>query len=93
MGNTAALKNRQVLNNVEHILAIELMAAAQGIDFRRETQGENARLGAGTAPVYKLIRTQAPFIEADTIMYTYINAIKALIVSGKVDQVVTETLG
>jgi histidine ammonia-lyase len=93
MGNTAALKVRQVLDNVEHILAIELMAAAQGVDFRRITHGKQANLGAGTAPVYNLVRTQAPFIEVDTVMYPYINAVKALIVTGQVDQVVAKSMG
>jgi histidine ammonia-lyase len=93
MGNTAALKVRQVLNNVEHILAIELLAASQGIDFRREEQGEHANLGAGTEPVYKLVRTQAPFIESDTILYPYINKVKSLILSNQVDQAVAQGIG
>ncbi|MFZ5821597.1 MAG: histidine ammonia-lyase [Chloroflexota bacterium] len=93
MGVTAALKVRQMLGNVEHILAIELLAAAQGVDFRRETHGAQARLGAGTAPVYDLVRTQAPFIEVDTVMYPYINAVKALIVSGQVDRAVSAGMG
>lgn len=93
MGVTAALKVRQMLGNVEHILAIELLAAAQGVDFRRQTHGAQARLGAGTAPVYDLVRTQAPFIEVDTVMYPYINAVKALIVSGQVDRAVSARLG
>ncbi len=93
MGVTAALKVRQVLGNVEHILAIELLAAAQGVDFRRDTHGAQARLGAGTAPVYDLVRTQAPFIEVDTVMYPYINAVKALIVSGQVDRAVSAGMG
>ena len=93
MGNTAALKIRQVLDNVEHILAIELLAASQGIDFRREEQGEHANLGAGTEPVYKLVRTQAPFIESDTILYPYINKVKSLILSNRVDRAVAEGIG
>jgi len=93
MGNTAALKVRQVLDNVEHILAIELMAACQGIDFRKDELGTNSRLGNGTRPVYELVRTQAPFIEVDTIMYHYINAIKELITSGQVDQAVADGIG
>jgi histidine ammonia-lyase len=90
MGVTAALKIRQVLGNVEHILAIELLAASQGIDFRREEQGEHANLGAGTGSVYQLVRTQAPFIESDTVLYPYINWVKSLILSGQVDQAVAE---
>jgi histidine ammonia-lyase len=93
MGVTAALKVRQVLGNVEHILAIELLAAAQGVDFRREVLGPEVRLGAGTTPVYQLVRTQAPFIETDTVLYPYINAVETLIVSGQVDQAVSGALG
>jgi histidine ammonia-lyase len=92
MGNTACLKARSVLVNVEHILSIELMAAAQGIDFRREVHGQNARLGKGTAPVYALIRSQVPFISHDTVIYPYIEKVKELIHSGQVDQAVSEAL-
>ena len=34
MGMTGALKLRQVVWNAEHVLAIELMSAAQGLDYR-----------------------------------------------------------
>jgi hypothetical protein len=34
MGMTAALKLRQIVENAERVLAIELMAAAQGLDHR-----------------------------------------------------------
>ena len=88
MGNTACLKARQILANIEHILAIELMAAAQGIDFRRGIMGQNTQLGSGTAPVYALIRTIAPFITHDIVMYPFINAVKALIQSGQIDTAV-----
>ncbi len=93
MGNTAALKARQILDNVERILAIELFAAAQGVDFRRKVHGERARLGAGTDPVYRLIRRQVPFIEADTVMYPHIEAVRSLLVSGQIDSAVAEGIG
>ena len=35
MGANAATKLYKVMDNLEHILAIELMNAAQGIEFRR----------------------------------------------------------
>jgi histidine ammonia-lyase len=48
-GATAARQAEEILGNVETIVALELMAAAQGIDFRRREDGrENARLGVGT---------------------------------------------
>ena len=34
MGMTGALKLRQVVENAEHVLAIELMCAAQGLEYR-----------------------------------------------------------
>ena len=85
MGLTAALKLRQVAENVEHILATELFAAAQGIDFRRQEIGAEAKLGEGTAPVYEKIREVAPFIERDTVLYEYISAVKRLVNSGALD--------
>jgi len=86
MGVTAALKLCQITKNVEHVVAIELMAAAQGIDFRRQELGANARLGKGTAPIYARIRDEVPFIEKDTVMYEYIAAVKALVSSGELDE-------
>jgi len=88
MGATAALQTRQVITNVEQILAIELMAAAQGIDFRKEKLGANARLGRGTQPAYDLIRREIPFLEKDAIMYPYLAAVKKLITSGQLVQAV-----
>ena len=85
MGLTAGLKLRQVASNVEHILATELMAAAQGIDFRRQEVGVHANLGKGTAPIYTRIRESVPFIEKDTVLYEYIAAVKELISSGTLD--------
>ena len=79
MGCTAALKARRINDNVERILAIELMSAAQGVDFRKEDLPADARLGRGTQPVYDLIRQHIPFIEADTVMYRYIEAARQLV--------------
>ena len=86
MGLTAALNLRQITQNVEHIVATELMAAAQGIDFRKQDVGENANLGKGTAPIYAHIRDVVPFIEKDTVLYNYIAAVKGLITSGALDE-------
>lgn len=84
MGCTAALKCRQVIANVQRILAIELMAAAQGIDFRKMALGSGARLGRGTQPAYDLIRRHVPFVEKDTIMYPYLEAVRKLVAGGQI---------
>jgi histidine ammonia-lyase len=68
MGVTSALKLRDVAENLENILALELFCAAQGVDFRRKVLGMDKKLGAGTRAIYEAIRAEVPFIEADTMM-------------------------
>lgn len=84
MGATAALKLRSVLDNVEQILAIELMSAAQGIDFRRQVIGAEKVLGQGTRHVYTLLRQHVPFIETDTPMAEFIEKTRRLVADGAV---------
>jgi len=84
MGVTSALKLRDVLDNVERILAIELMSAAQGVDFRRQEIGADKQLGQGTRGVYALIRGRIPFIESDTTMYEYIESMRKLVAGGEI---------
>jgi histidine ammonia-lyase len=79
MGATSAIKLRQIAENLEQILALELFAAAQGIDFRRKRIGAGKKLGQKTQPVYDKIRERVPFIEEDTLMYPHIEAVKKLI--------------
>jgi histidine ammonia-lyase len=83
MGCTAARQVCQILNNLERILALELMAAAQGIDFRREELGPSAQLGRGTGAAYDQVRQHVPFLENDAIMYRYIEAVRRLIADGR----------
>ena len=84
MGVTAALKLRSVLDNVERILAIELMAAAQGVDFRKQDLGAEGRLGQGTLGVYDLLRRQVPFIAEDTFMAGYVEVVRRLVAEGEI---------
>lgn len=93
MGVTAGLKLRQILDNVEGILAIELMAAAQGIDFRKTDLGGGARLGRGTAAAYAAVRKRVPFIERDTVMYGYLDAVRRDVHDGVLAAAVRGALG
>lgn len=83
MGVTAGLKLRQILDNVEQILGLELFAAAQGVDFRRQALGKAKRLGQGTRAAYTLIREVVPFIEQDTLLKPYMDAVAALVSNGR----------
>jgi histidine ammonia-lyase len=73
MGATAALKLRQVAENLENIISLELLCAAQGIDFRRKELGGDRRLGVGTRKIYDKIRTLVPFIERDQYMKVHLD--------------------
>ena len=86
MGCTAALKARRISANVERILGIELMAAAQGIDFRRAALDAHTPMGRGTGAACALIRQHVPFIEEDTLLYPYMEAVRALVASGALVQ-------
>lgn len=81
-GPIAGRQARRIIRNVERILAIELLAAAQGIDFRRKAQADG-RLGQGTQIAYDMIRACVPFIERDTVMYPWMNAVHELIATGE----------
>jgi histidine ammonia-lyase len=81
MGVTSVLKLRQIAENLESILALELFAAAQGIDFRRKKIGADKRLGRGTQPVYDRIRRAVPFIEKDVYLKNYIEVVREIVAS------------
>lgn len=67
MGANAATKLHKILDNLENILAIELMNAAQGLDFRRPLK---------TSPMLEAFmaayRKEVPFVKDDIIMYKMI---------------------
>ncbi len=60
MGSVGALKLWQVLENVEHVLAIELLTAAQALDYRAPL-----RPGRGVDVAHRYVRTVVPHREAD----------------------------
>ena len=93
MGCTAAIKARSILDNVERILAIELMAAVQGIDFRKQDLGRDAVLGRGTRAAYTLLRQHVPFIERDTVLYRYLEVVRQLVADGRLQSSVNAAMG
>jgi histidine ammonia-lyase len=82
LGTIAARQCLEVLINTATIVGIELFAAAQGIDFRRQRAGRALALGVGTAPVYDLIRRHIPFIPRDEWMQPHVLRAKELVLSG-----------
>ena len=74
MGSISGRKFNQVLNNLEKILAIELMYACQGLEFRRPLKSSSV-----IEEVFDLVRTKVPKLEDDRLIGDDINAIIKLV--------------
>ena len=74
MGMTGALKLRQITANLELILAIEMMCAAQGLDYRLPLQPSPA-----VARAHAAIRAVVPHLNEDRIPAPDIQAVASLI--------------
>jgi histidine ammonia-lyase len=80
MGMTSALKLRGIVDNAEHLLAIELLAAAEGLEFRRPLKG-----GIGVEEAYARVRKISPAVEADRSMSSDIALVAAAMREGVFD--------
>jgi histidine ammonia-lyase len=74
MGPIAARKAMEILRNTEYIVAIELLIAAQGLEFR-----DTDKLGVGTGKAYRLIRREVPALQEDRVVSKDIEAVRNLI--------------
>jgi histidine ammonia-lyase len=80
MGMTAALKLRAMVENAEHILAIELLAAAEGLEYRAPLKP-----GLGVLRAYELVRAHAPRLTRDRPFSPDIERLAAVIRRGEFD--------
>ena len=67
MGSNAATKSARVADNVERVIAIELLNAAQALEFRRPL-----RSSAVIEKLFADFRAVVPFVDDDVIMYPLI---------------------
>ncbi|MBW9157836.1 histidine ammonia-lyase [Clostridium tagluense] len=79
MGTIAARKGRDIIENVQRVLATEILASCQAIDFR-----EGYTLGLGTKEAYKVVREKVQFIERDVVMYIELDKVTNLIADGSI---------
>jgi len=80
MGMTGALKLRQIVENVERIVAIELMCAAQAVEFRRPLRS-SPQLEA----VHDAVRKVVPRLEQDRVLSGDIAALAGAVRNGAFD--------
>jgi histidine ammonia-lyase len=81
MGMTGAAKLRSIVELAEMIVAIELIAAAEGLEYRAPLQP-----GRGVRQAYKMVRRQVPRLTADRAMSREIQSLAQTIRDGAFDQ-------
>ena len=88
MGNAAGLKAWQVLANAERVLAIELLAAAQAVEFLAPLEP-----GAGVAATRGFVRSLSPRLTDDRPLSREIEAVADAIRDGSLLAAVESELG
>ncbi len=74
MGSIASQKCYKIMQNLQSVLAIELMTAAQGVEFHKPL-----KCGEGTSIAYDTIRKVVPPLEHDRVIYDDVQAVLGLI--------------
>ncbi|MBI5704821.1 MAG: HAL/PAL/TAL family ammonia-lyase [Chloroflexota bacterium] len=87
MGMNTAIKNGQILDNAYGVIGIELMAAAQALDFREFTPGR------GTQKAREVIRKHVAHLDVDRPLYNDHNAMKELVKRGEILDEVEKVVG
>jgi histidine ammonia-lyase len=77
------------------VLAIEMMVAAQGIDFSRvnRSTGKTMRPGKGVHAAYSIIRNVVPHLGHDRIIHDDIQIVLNLLREGKILHAVEKAVG
>lgn len=90
MGANAARHAREILYNLRHIIAIELLTAAQAIDLRSD--GPN-RLGEGTRIAYRAIRDRVSTLKQDRPLSADIDVLADLVTDGTMAEKIASQTG
>ena len=95
MGSISALKAWQVLRNVETVIAIEMMVAAQGIDYSRihPSSKKIMKAGRGVEAAHRLIRKKIPHLDRDRVLYDDIQSALRLLRDGTVIEAAEGNVG
>lgn len=88
MGMTTALKTRQIIDNAQAVLAIELIAGAQAVDFRKPLKPS-----PGVQAAYGVVRKHVEHLEEDRPLYGDINRLKEVVESGEILEAVESAVG
>ena len=78
MGMSAARRLQRMIEGLRNVIAIELLAACQGIDFQAPLQ-----TGVEARKAYALVREVSPVVHVDRPLAPDISAVAGLIAAGK----------
>jgi histidine ammonia-lyase len=84
MATYAAIRLHSMCENLATIIGIELLAACQGIDFRKPLE-TSAKLRS----VHDAVRSEVDFYETDRPFHHDIEAVKQLVLSGRIAELVS----
>ena len=87
MATLGAIKADQIIEVAQHVVAIELVTAAQAVDLR---QGH--RLGRGTSAAHGAVRTRVDFMSADLVLAPDVANVHNLVADGGLLQAVNAEL-
>ena len=87
MGMNTAIKNFQILDNAYGIIGIELMAAAQALDFR------NHEFGKGVKIAKQVIRKHVEYLDEDRPLFYDHNTMKELVSKNEILHEVENSIG
>jgi histidine ammonia-lyase len=82
MGSISAIKLLQVVENVERVIAIELLIGASALDYRDHPTS------SALQSVKELLREKVARLEEDRILYPDIDAATALVTSGAILEII-----
>jgi histidine ammonia-lyase len=88
MGATSARKAAAILANTEHVIAIEALAAAQGLDLRAPLAPAPA-----TGAALQTVRRVSPFVDEDRALSDDIGAVRRLVTSGDLVSAAESAIG
>jgi len=88
MGMNSALKTQQIIDNAQAVLAIEFIAGAQAIDFRKPLKPSK-----GIQAAYEVIRKYVAYLDEDRPLYDDINKLKEVVQEGEILRAVERTVG
>lgn len=86
-GMWCARKAWQIISNVENIIGIEILCAAQALDLLKN------KPGAGTEAARRIVRQKVPSLKADRILKKDVDSVRELILSDKILEAVETSVG